>query len=193
MHLVHTIEMEKNNNLHIGQAVKAYGSKLLGFIRSKVSTDEDAEDILQEVWYQFIRVSGSQPIEQVSSWLYRVAKNKVIDQYRKKEPSFVEASFEDEELEDEGYLLNQFLFNKNEDPATKELEKMFWEEMFLALDELPENQKQVFVLNELEDFTLQEIANLTGEKLKTIISRKRYAVLHLQNRLSFIYNELINQ
>ena len=193
MNLVHALDMATENNLNIGNTVKTYGDKLLGFIRNKVNTDEDAEDILQEVWYQFIRVSGSQPIEQVSAWLYRVAKNKIVDQYRKKEPELVEELFEDEDLEETTFSLSHLLFAKDNDPATKELMKLFWEEMFLALEELPENQKLVFIGNELEDFTLQEIANQTGENLKTIISRKRYAVMHLQRKLSFFYHEFINQ
>ena len=193
MNLVHALDMATENNLNIGNTVKTYGDKLLGFIRNKVNTDEDAEDILQEVWYQFIRVSGSQPIEQVSAWLYRVAKNKIVDQYRKKEPELVEELFEDEDLEETTFSLSHLLFAKDNNPATKELVKLFWEEMFLALEELPENQKLVFIGNELEDFTLQEIANQTGENLKTIISRKRYAVMHLQRKLSFFYHEFINQ
>lgn len=193
MNVVHALDMATENNLNIGNTVKTYGAKLLGFIRNKVNTDEDAEDILQEVWYQFIRVSGSQPIEQVSAWLYRVAKNKIVDQYRKKEPELVEELFEDEDLEETTFSLSHLLFAKDNDPATKELVKLFWEELFLALEELPENQKLVFIGNELEDLTLQEIAHLTGENLKTIISRKRYAVMHLQKKLSFFYNEFINQ
>jgi RNA polymerase sigma factor (sigma-70 family) len=193
MNLVHAVNMATENNLNIGNAVKTYGAKLMGFIRKKVNSDEDAEDILQEVWYQFIRVSGSQPIEQVSAWLYRVAKNKIVDQYRKKEPELVDELFEDEDFEDTTFSLSQLLFAKDNDPATKELVKLFWEEMFLALDELPENQKLVFIGNELEDLTLQEIANQTGENLKTIISRKRYAVMHLQKKLNFFYHEFINQ
>ncbi len=193
MNLVHALDMATENNLNIGNTVKTYGAKLLGFIRKKVNSDEDAEDILQEVWYQFIRVAGSQPIEQVSAWLYRVAKNKIVDQYRKKEPELVEELFEDEDFEESNFSLSHLLFAKDNDPATKELVKLFWEEMFLALEELPENQKLVFIGNELEDFTLQEIANQTGENLKTIISRKRYAVMHLQKKLSFFYHEFINQ
>lgn len=193
MNVVHALDMATENNLNIGNTVKTYGAKLLGFIRNKVNTDEDAEDILQEVWYQFIRVSGSQPIEQVSAWLYRVAKNKIVDQYRKKEPELVEELFEDEDLEETTFSLSHLLFAKDNDPATKELVKLFWEELFLALEELPENQKLVFIGNELEDLTLQEIAHLTGENLKTIISRKRYAVMHLQKKLSFFYHEFINQ
>jgi RNA polymerase sigma factor (sigma-70 family) len=193
MNLVHTLDMATENNLNIGNTVKTYGAKLLGFIRKKVNSDEDAEDILQEVWYQFIRVSGSQPIEQVSAWLYRVAKNKIVDQYRKKEPESVEELFEDEDLEETSFSLILLLFTKENDPATIELKKLFWEEIFLALEELPENQRLVFIANELEDFTLQEIAHQTGENLKTIISRKRYAVMYLQKKLSFFYSEFINQ
>ena len=85
------------------------------------------------------------------------------------------------------------LFADETDPATTQIKKLFWEELFIALDELPENQRQVFVWNELEEMTLQQIADTTNENLKTIISRKRYAVQHLRKRLEYVYNDLLNQ
>jgi RNA polymerase sigma factor (sigma-70 family) len=180
-------ETQKQNIL---QAVKNYGSKLFGFIRSKVSTDADAEDIMQEVWYQYANISATQTIEQLSAWLYTVARNKITDKYRKQKPLLLDdMSYEDSEGE---LQFREILFADTNDPETEDIKNLFWEELMAALDELPENQRQAFVWNELEDMTLQQIADTTGENLKTIISRKRYAVLHLRKRLQYLYHEILN-
>jgi RNA polymerase sigma factor (sigma-70 family) len=190
MEVEEPIGMAEIKRQNIIQTVREYGSRLFGFIRGKVNSDEDAEDILQDVWYQFTNTSTTQTIEQVSGWLYAVAKNKITDRYRKKQPSLIDdLEFGDEDGE---LGLGNFLFADNEDPAFSQIRELFWEELTVALEELPEKQRQVFVWNELEDQTLQEIADREGENLKTIISRKRYAVQHLRKRLEYLYNELEN-
>jgi RNA polymerase sigma factor (sigma-70 family) len=190
MEVEEPISMAEIKRQNIVQTVREYGSRLFGFIRGKVNSDEDAEDILQDVWYQFTNTSATQTIEQVSGWLYAVARNKITDRYRKKQPSLIEdLGFSDEDGE-QG--LGDFLFAENEDPGFSQIRELFWEELTVALEELPEKQRQVFVWNELEDQTLQEIAEQEGENLKTIISRKRYAVQHLRKRLVYLYNELEN-
>lgn len=177
-------------NQNIVSAVKNYGKRLFGFIRNKVRTDEDAEDILQDVWYQLSSVVNLGEIEQISGWLFQVARNKITDKYRKKTTtSLDELGFEDE---DGAWSFKDFLLADTSNPETEQLRELFWEELFSALDELPENQRQVFVWNELEDITLQDIANKTGENLKTIISRKGYAVKHLRKRLESLYNDFLN-
>ena len=178
---------DKKNN--ILQTVNKYGKQLLGFIRGKVPTDEDAEDILQDVWYQLSNQSSPEEIDSISGWLFRVAKNKITDKYRKKK----ENSLEDFFTEDENGLNIAEIFLADEDnPDTKELQQLFRETLFEALEELPQNQRDVFILNELEDKTLQQIADMKNENIKTIISRKRYAVVHLRKRLEDLYNEFIN-
>jgi RNA polymerase sigma factor (sigma-70 family) len=185
-----TISMAENKRQNIVETVRQYGNRLFGFIRGKVNSDEDAEDILQDVWYQFTNTSATQTIDQVSGWLYAVARNKITDRYRKKQPSLIDdLVFGDEDGE---LSLGNFLFAEDEDPAFAQIRELFWEELTAALEELPEKQRQVFVWNELEDKTLQEIADSEGENLKTIISRKRYAVQHLRKRLEYLYNELEN-
>lgn len=175
---------------NIIQTVKDFSNRLFGFIRGKVNTDEDAEDILQEVWYQFTNTSATQTIEQVSGWLFAVARNKITDKYRKQKPELIDDNnYEDEDGE---FSFKEILFADGSDPATAQISKLFWEELFEALDELPENQKQVFIWNELEDMTLQEIADNNGENIKTIISRKRYAIQHLRKRLQYLYDDLLN-
>lgn len=172
------------------QTVKEYGNRLFGFIRSRVPTDEDAEDILQDVWYQLSNVPEVETIESVSGWLYRVAKNKIIDRSRKKKTGLLDDyGYENEDGE---FQLPDFLLVDSNDPSAEEFKKLFWEELFAALDELPEKQRNVFVQNELEELTLQQIADKENENIKTIISRKRYAVQHLRNRLENLYNEFIN-
>lgn len=184
------IAMSDKPKQNIVQAVRDYSKKLFGFIRGKVNTDEDAEDILQDVWYQFSNTSTTETIEQVSGWLFAVARNKITDRYRKKQPELLDDySYEDEDGE---LHFTDILLTDSNNPETEHLRNIFWEELFIALDELPENQRNVFVQNELEDKTLQQIADENGENLKTIISRKRYAVQHLRKRLQHLYNDLIN-
>jgi RNA polymerase sigma factor (sigma-70 family) len=173
------------------ETVKEYGKRLFGFIRTRVKTNEDAEDILQDVWYQ-LTLLDSGPVEQLGAWLYRVAQNKIIDRYRKQKPESLEDfTFEDEEG---GISFKEILLSdENDDPEKEYLKKMFWEELLAALSELPEPQKKVFVMNELEDKTFQEIADESGENIKTLISRKRYAVIYLRERLRALYEEIINK
>jgi len=183
-----TISVPVQPKQNIIQAVRDYGKRLFYFIRGRVDTDEDAEDILQDVWYQFSNIMNSEPIEQTSAWLYRVAKNRIIDKYRRQEPDSLDGMFTGD---DEGeFNFREILLADDANPETEHLRNLFWEQLFAALDELPEEQKQVFVLNELEDISFSEISERTGEKINTLISRKRYAVLHLRKRLEQLYKEI---
>ena len=179
---------EKKQN--IVQTVGLYGKQLLGFIRGKVGSDEDAEDILQDVWYQYSNLNEVEAIESVSGWLYRVAKNKITDRFRKKKPE----RLEDYTYESESGEINfrEILLADPQTPDDAFFKKMFWEELMSALEELPEKQRHVFVQNELEDVSLQEIADQTSESIKTIISRKGYAVKYLRERLNNLYNDFLN-
>lgn len=173
----------------ISETVANYGAKLMSYIRPKVKNTEDAEDILQEVWYQFSNLTNLSDIVNVGGWLYRVTANKITDRYRKKTTDNLEDYvYEDE---DGSFLIKDFLlWDDTENPETKMFQDEIWKMLFDALDELPEKQRLVFVENELEDKTLQQIANEQGENLKTIISRKQYAVKHLRKRLRRLYNDL---
>ncbi len=184
--------IDKNENISVAQAVKKYSNQLFSYIKGKVNSLEDAEDILQEVWYQFSRLSNLDTLDSITGWLYSVSRNKITDQYRKKKIEHLEDySFETDD--GDFSIKDVLLIDDSQHPELKMFKELFWEELIIALNELPENQKQVFVLNEMEDNTLQEIANTLGENLKTIISRKGYAVKHLRKKLLPLYQEFTNQ
>lgn len=176
---------------NITTIVNDYGKKLFGFIRGKVDSSEDAEDILQDVWYQFSNLANIDEIESVSGWLHQVARNKVTDRYRKTTPDSIE-NFRYESEDGELHLKEILLLDDSGNPDMAMFKELFWTELMKALDELPESQRAVFIMNEMEDLTMQEIANKSGENLKTIISRKGYAVKHLRNRLNYLYEEILN-
>ncbi len=173
----------------IKSTIQTFGKKLFGFIRGKVRSNEDAEDILQDVWYQLSSFGNLEDIENVSAWLYQVARNKVTDLYRKKKTDNLEG-YEFTDSEGEMMFKEILLLDDSQNPELALFKEAFWNELEKALNQLPENQREVFVLNELEDLTLQQIADLKGENLKTIISRKGYAVKFLRNKLNYLYQEL---
>lgn len=182
--------MPEDKNSQIIHTIKAYGKSLLSFIRRRVKNDADAEDILQDVWYQFSSVINSEPIEQTSAWLYRVARNKITDKHKKKTETLFDDMLATGEDEEETENFKAILFAETSTPETEYLRSLFWEELFLALDELPDEQKQVFIWQELDDIPFEEIAKRTGQNINTLVSRKRYAVLHLRKRLKQLYLEI---
>jgi len=183
--------MSQSSRKNITTVISQFGKRLLGFIRQRVSNEADAEDILQDVWYQFTTTVDTEPIEQVSSWLFTVARNKITDRYRKKKPESLENLLKPDD-EDDGPNFSAILFDNSNNPETVYLKSLFWKTLQEALQELPEEQKAVFVWNELGDIPFKEIAELTGDNVNTLISRKRYAVLYLRERLLDLYNEIIN-
>lgn len=171
--------------------IKKYSRQLFNFIKSKVKNLEDAEDIIQDVWMQFSNMTNISELENISSWLYTVSRNKITDFYRKKKnDSLDELSF----FDDDGdfHIREILLQDYSNDPDMMLFREMVWSELMKSLDELPQNQKEVFVQNELEGKTLQQIADDMGENIKTIISRKAYAVKYLRNKLKPFYEELLN-
>ncbi len=183
--------MSISSRKNINSVISQFGKRLSGFIRRRVTNEPDAEDILQDVWYQFIKAGDGEPIEEVGNWLFRVARNKITDSYRKKKPDLLGDLLYSGVGEDE-LDFKDILFDDSGNPETEHLRKLFWQELQRALQELPEEQRNVFVWNELEDIPFKEIANRTGENLNTLISRKRYAVLHLRERLTMLYEEILN-
>ncbi len=174
--------MSKGQKTSLSSIVKTYSNRLFGFIRGRVRSEEDAEDILQDVWISLNNVMDLETIENVGAWLFRNARNRIVDGYRKTKEETL-----DDPLSEE---MSDLLITSDDWPDDDFSTEVFWQSLLSALEELPEKQRDVFVNNELDGLTLQEIADEEGEKLKTIISRKRYAVQQLRKRLQKIYDEL---
>lgn len=182
-------EMTTEQTRNITSVINNYSRRLLGFIRKRVNNEADAEDILQDVFYQFI--GNPQPIEQVTAWLFTVARNKITDKQRKKKPESLETVYGAGE-EDIAFDWTEIFFDDTDNPETAYLRNLFWEALDNALNELPAEQREVFVMNEMEGIPFKEIAEKTGLTVNTLLSRKRYAVLHLRDRLSVLKDELLN-
>jgi len=165
---------------------REYG-QLRNFIRRRVPDSGDAEDILQDVFFEFVEAYRlPAPIEQIGAWLYRVARNRIIDRFRKRKEDPLPLSSEDE---DDGYWLDGVLPTSDAGPEAAYARGVLLDEMRAALDALPAEQRDVFVAHELDGRSFKELAGETGLPLNTLLARKRYAVLHLRARLQRIYDE----
>jgi RNA polymerase sigma factor (sigma-70 family) len=181
--------MTEKGKSNITEVINAYTKRLKGFIRKRVNNEADVEDILQDVFYQFI--GNTKPIEQLTAWLFTVTRNKITDKQRKQKPELINDLFIDAE-DDMGFDWSELFLDNGNNPETAYLRNLFWETLNEALDELPEAQKEVFVLNEIEGVPFKTISEQTGETINTLLSRKRYAVLHLRERLASLRDELLN-
>jgi RNA polymerase sigma factor (sigma-70 family) len=181
--------MALEQDQRISEVVQREQSRLRNFIRRRVPDPRDAEDILQDVFYELVEANRLlMPIEHVTGWLFRVARNRITDLFRKKRPE----SFRDIAAADEDYELPQLgelLPSPDAGPEELYARNVLLEELELAVDELPEEQREVFVAHELEGRSFKEMAAATGVSVNTLLSRKRYAVLHLRERLQSIYDE----
>jgi RNA polymerase sigma factor (sigma-70 family) len=172
----------------IAQAAAGARGKLFAFIRRRVGSDNQAEDILQDVFYQLLTsYSVTEPLEQMTGWLFTVARNKIIDWYRRRRPGDRAL---DESLDGGPVTLAEMLPAAGERPDTGYDREIIAEELAEALDELPEKQRQVFIMHEIEGKSFNEIREVTGDPLNTLLSRKRYAVQFLRRRLEELYIEL---
>ena len=173
----------------ISEVVKREHSRLRNFIRRRVPDPGDAEDVLQEVFYELVEANRLlMPIEHVAGWLFRVARNRITDLFRKKKPeSFRDIAVADEN--DEPLELEDLLPSPNAGPEALYARSVLLHELELALDKLPEEQREVFVAHELEGRSFKDMSAATGVSVNTLLSRKRYAVLHLRERLQSIYDE----
>lgn len=174
---------------NIANTITEYGRRLFGFIRRRVASDEDAEDILQDVWQQLSSQPELQAIDQISGWLHEVARNKIIDRSRKHREALLDDLGPDD-ADGESLGLEQFLVASG-GPESDHMNRVFWDELADALEDLPMEQREVFVENELEGRTLREIAETSGVNIKTLISRKNYAVRALRHRLERLYHEFM--
>jgi RNA polymerase sigma factor (sigma-70 family) len=172
----------------IAATVARERTRLQGFIRRRVASSADAEDIFQDVWYEFARAcSLPEPIGQVGAWLFRVARNRIIDRSRKKrEEALADAADED----DDGYYIDQALPSLDSGPEAAYARSRLLDAIALALDELPAQERDVFIAHELDGQSFKTLALETGVNVNTLLGWKRRAVLHLRNRLQSTYDEL---
>ncbi|MGG5576330.1 RNA polymerase sigma factor [Myroides sp. C15-4] len=178
---------------HLERQVEEHLPRIRNFIKGRVSNNEDAEDILQDVFYQFLKAmeNTQNPIEMVSSWLYRVAKNTIINKAKKKKEDYLPSYWYDED----GFLIEAYALlpkdSELDNPEQSYIWAMVWEELSEVLLELPIEQRNVFEWTEFEGISIKEIAQKTGIPANTLLSRKHYAVKHLRNRLRDLYDEVI--
>jgi RNA polymerase sigma factor (sigma-70 family) len=192
MELSSIISMTEQDR-QISEIVVKERSRLRNFIRRRVPDPSDAEDIVQEVFYELVEANRLlMPIEHVTGWLFRVARNRITDLFRKKKPE----NFSDSAVEsEEGDLLQieDLLPSPDAGPEALYIRNALLDELDLALDELPDEQREVFVAHELEGRSFKELSAESGTSVNTLLSRKRYAVLYLRERLQNIYNEFMKK
>lgn len=180
--------MSPKESERISVTYKKERKRLLGYIRNRTHDRFEAEDILQDVFYQLtIGFSDIRRLENLTAWLYRVADNRITDLFRKKKPVTFSYKEKSSEGEDGPLTLEEILPSVGTTPGDEELKEMIWETIQETLSELPEVQRNVFIENEFEDLSFKEISERTGIGINTLISRKRYAVLALRKKLNELY------
>jgi RNA polymerase sigma factor (sigma-70 family) len=176
----------------ITETFTGFSQRLLNFIRSRVSRVEDAEDILQDVFYQFSSVNNMiNPIENISAWLYRAARNRIIDHRRKKKDEPLPASYDEDSDE---YIFDEIadiMYGEEATPEIEMLRSLILEEIQTALADLPKEQREVFEMSEFLDYPVKEIAEKTHTTVNTVLSRKHYAVKFLRKRLEELYGDIM--
>jgi RNA polymerase sigma factor (sigma-70 family) len=181
------------SQLNVSEIVYNYRNRLQGFIRKRVKSEEDADDILQDVFYQLAEADQYlRPVEQIAAWLYTVARNRITDLYRKRKTDPLPEFFDDEDEDNVLDELGELMFDEGSTPETEYLKSLIWVELDNALAQLPDEQRAVFELTEMKGLSFKDISAQTGTPVNTLISRKRYAVLFLREHLQVLYNELVN-
>ncbi|HZZ16639.1 MAG TPA: RNA polymerase sigma factor [Candidatus Sulfotelmatobacter sp.] len=180
-----TLEQDRQ----ISETVEQQRSRLRSFISHRVADPSDVEDILQEVFFELVEAYRlMKPVETAGAWLFRVARNRIIDRFRKKKPTTMgDLTLESEE--GELLFMEEFLPSPNAGPEAAYARTLLIEELESALEELPEEQRRVFIEHEIEGRSFKELAAETGVSINTLLSRKRYAVLHLRQRLQSLQHE----
>jgi RNA polymerase sigma factor, sigma-70 family len=191
---IENIKKDLQKKQSISDIFRQYQLRLKNFISKRVSSKEDGEDILQNVFYQLVKAdSVMKPIDEMTAWLYTVTRNQIIDWNRKKREREMPV-LQNEDKDDLSFVqMAESLFSGLSDsPETEYLKSLVWEELDMALSELPDEQSNVFRMTELEGLSFKEISESTAVPVNTLISRKRYAVLHLRDRMKEIYDDLIS-
>ena len=180
---------------HIEKLVQDEEGRLLGFIRTRVKDEEDVRDIAQDVYYQLtVGFNDIRSVASLTSWLFSVARNKITDHYRKRKTE----RFSDQvvQAKDESggpLMLEDILPALTRSPEDEYMRGLIWEAIEASLEQLPEAQREVFVMNEFEELSFKEISAITGEGINTLLSRKRYAVTYLREQLRELYTQIIEK
>ena len=186
-----TISDAVSGDRQIAAAVQRERGRLLAFIRRRIDDAAEAEDILQEALYELVAAERlAQPVEQIGAWLMRVARNRIIDRFRKKRP---ERLLDAADGAEEGRVLDELLPAADGTPETAAMQTLLLDEIESALEELPREQREVFIAQELDGLTFRELAERSGESINTLLSRKRYAVLQLRERLQAVYEYWLSE
>src|SRR5713101_9998103 len=182
--------MMAEQDQRISDAINREQVRLRNFIRKRVADQSDADDILQEVFYELVEADRMmKPVEQVTAWLFQVARNRITDLFRKKRPEALTNDPVAVTKDGEVLLLEDLLSSPDAGPEEAYARSVLLEELDAALDELPEDQREVFIAHELMGYSFKELAAQTGVSVNTLLSRKHYAVLQLRQRLQAIYDE----
>jgi RNA polymerase sigma factor (sigma-70 family) len=180
----------REQDRRISEVVKLERARLRNFIRRRVSDERDAEDILQDVFYELVEAYRMmKPIEFASAWLYRVARNRITDLFRRKKPEVLGGDPVRGEADEESLLLEDLLPSPDAGPDAAYARSVLIEELDAALGELPEDQRQVFLAHEIEGRSFKELVQSTGLNINTLVMRKHYAVIHLRERLEAIHKQ----
>ena len=188
-----SVALMSEQDRRISEVVSKQGARLRNFIRKRVPNEADVEDLLQEVFYELVEANRLlMPIEYVTGWLFQVARNRITDLFRKKKPeTFSDAAVVDEE----GELLRieDLLPSPDAGPEAVYVRNEMLQELELALSELPQEQRQIFLAHEFEGRSFKELSQESGVSINTLLSRKRYAMLHLRERLRSVYDEFFGK
>jgi RNA polymerase sigma factor (sigma-70 family) len=178
----------------LAETVERERGRLRNFIRRRVPDEAEAEDVLQDVFYELVEAYRlMKPIEQAGAWMFRVARNRIIDLFRRKKPEALNVPQHPAQEGAEALTLEELLPSPDAGPEAEYARGVLLDELESALDELPEDQRDVFVAHEIEGLSFKEISAETGISVNTLLSRKHHAVLHLRKRLQTIYDEFTNQ
>lgn len=185
--------MQLTPQITVSDVILKEGGRLFNFIKKRVKSTLDAEDILQDVYFQLAKISNDvQSIEKMSAWLFHIARNKITDNYRKKKNvNFSELGRMTED--EESINFEDFISDKEDLQDDMMTRERVWEQLEEGLDELPEEQSSVFRMHEFEGLSFKEISEKTGEQVNTLLSRKRYATVFLRKKLSSLYDEILEK
>jgi RNA polymerase sigma factor (sigma-70 family) len=182
--------IQAEQDRRITETVERERPRLRNFIRRRVADEGDADDILQDVFYELVEAyRGAHPVDLASAWLFRVARNRIIDLFRKKKPD----SLNEEVVDGEGMTLEDLLPSPELGPDAEYSRAVLVEHLEEAIDELPREQREVFLANEVEGKSFKQMSEETGVSMNTLLARKRYAVLRLREKLEDVYEELSDE